>query len=93
MLKAGVSCSLWRKSTWSELFAKAQLGEDSFQAMGERGSVFFSICPLEILIFNSEKYNPCLVGVFFRSTYNKITTLQRLGSAVFSHAINESGPG
>lgn len=66
MLKAGVSCSLWRKRTWSELSARTGLGGDNLQAMHEGGSVFFSIVPLEILISNSEKYNPCLVGVFFQ---------------------------
>lgn len=93
MLQAGGSCSLWRKkqklSTWSELFARAGLGEDSLPAMDEGGSVFFGIFPLGILISSPEKYNPCLVGIFSRHILNKITRLERLGSAewfsVFPH--------
>lgn len=61
MLKQGVSCSLWRKkqklSTWSELFAREGVGEDSFPAMDEGGSAFISIFPLGILISSSEKSN------------------------------------
>lgn len=37
----------------------------SLPAMEEGGSVFFSFFPLGILISNSEKYNPCMVGFFF----------------------------
>lgn len=76
--------------------------------MDEGDSVFFSIFPLGILISSSEKYNPCLVVIFFpevHKTYvllhfpgvhkHKITGLQRLGmlcGSVSSHTINENGP-